>query len=69
MKQHPDDTAALDAAPWADGTCGNCRRDQPVTSTVSGDPACRGCLAYALYLDRGCGEPLRLLAITAEAAQ
>ena len=67
MKQHPDDTSALNEAPWADGTCGSCHRDQLVTSTVSGDPMCRGCLAYALYLDRGCGEPLRRLG--AEAVQ
>ncbi|WP_034087005.1 hypothetical protein [Streptacidiphilus albus] len=60
-REHAEDTAAMDAAPWTHGDCGSCRKARAVTPTVGGDPMCRECLAYALLLDRGCREPLKTL--------
>ncbi|WP_034088871.1 hypothetical protein [Streptacidiphilus albus] len=64
-REHTDDTAAICAAPWADGECSSCRRAGKITPVQGGDAMCRMCLAYALILDRGCGEPLRTLALDA----
>jgi hypothetical protein len=68
MKPHPDDTALLDATTWTDGACCRCRKSRPV-APASGEPTCRDCLAYALHLDRGCGEPLKTLTVAAGVAQ
>jgi hypothetical protein len=63
MKQHPDDTAALDAIEWLNGhQCTSCRRARPTAVHIG---MCRGCLEHALYLDRGCGMPQRILRVGA----
>ncbi len=64
-REHAEDTASMDTAPWIDGNCVSCRKARSVTPTVGGDPMCRECLAYALYLDRGTGEPQKTLTVGA----
>jgi len=65
MREDPDDIAAICAAPWTAGECGSCRKSRKITPVTGGDAMCRECLAYALMLDRGCGEPMRTLTLDA----
>ena len=60
MRIHPDDAAALDRLTWQTGCCDVDHRPAIVSVTRGGD-LCRDCLAYALYLDRGCDRPLHPL--------
>ena len=63
MKQHPDDTEALDAIEWLEYPhCTSCRKGSPTAIHIG---MCRGCLEHALYLDRACGMPQRILRVGA----